>query len=324
MRITHHLVIASLLLLPFAGSLRAENLSDLSQVLKTRQKENKLKYSSQNIYKVTMRSGVVYRLQTALGYVSTIDLPQKALKVFVGDQDLFKVGVYETQVLIKPLTDEVDARSNLVIVTESSRLTFDISVGAPETADFVMDFRLPQDDEALVMNAFDKKVEEKDKQLEQKYQQKEEKLDEKAKAIAEEKIKLQVAEIVQNVPLKESASMEGVQVNLLSLSQIGDKAYLKFSVLNYSKTPYRVDRVLIGGVLNSKNPLKKTVANISDFSADVSLQEIIGPDSYVYGLAIFDVRSLAPGQKSVFRMTEKEGQRSVEVINFNWLKQVKP
>ena len=85
MRITHHLVIVSLLLLPFAGSLRAENLTEQAQVLKSRQKENKLKYSSQNIYKVTMRSGVVYRLQTALGYVSTIDLPQKALKVFVGD-----------------------------------------------------------------------------------------------------------------------------------------------------------------------------------------------------------------------------------------------
>ncbi len=324
MRITHRLVIVSLLLLPFTGSLRAENLTEQAQVLKTRQKENKLKYSSQNIYKVTMRSGVVYRLQTALGYVSTIDLPQKALKVFVGDQDLFKVGVYETQVLIKPLTDEVDARSNLVIVTEDGRLAFDISVGAPETADFVMDFRLPQDDEALVVNAFDKKVKEKDKQLEKKYQEKEEKLNEKAKEIAEEKIKEQVAGEVQNIPLKESSSNDGVQVNLLSLSQVGGKAYLKFSVLNYSKTPYRVERVLIGGLARSKNPLKKTVDSISDFAADVSLQEIIGPDSYVYGLAIFDVRSLTAGQKSLFRMTEKEGQRSIQLNNFNWFKQVKP
>ena len=52
--------------------------------LKERQTFNKLRRSTKNIYKVTMRSGVAYRLQTALGYVSTIDLPEPALKVFVG------------------------------------------------------------------------------------------------------------------------------------------------------------------------------------------------------------------------------------------------
>ena len=112
--------------------------------LKERQSFNKLRRSTRNIYKVTMRSGVVFKLQTALGYASTIDLPEKALKVFVGDQELFKVGVYEKQIVIKPITDEMDARTNLVIETESGRLTFDVAGGAPETADFVLDFRLPE------------------------------------------------------------------------------------------------------------------------------------------------------------------------------------
>ena len=123
---------------------------DAAAVLKDRQDFNKLRLSSRNIYKVTMRSGVVYKLQTAIGYVSTIDLPEKALKVFIGDQELFKVGVYETQVILKPVSDEKDARTNLVIVTASGRLAFDVSVGAPDTADFVLDFRLPQEDETLV------------------------------------------------------------------------------------------------------------------------------------------------------------------------------
>ena len=118
--------------------------------LKERQTFNKLRRSTRNIYKVTMRSGVAYRLQTALGYVSTIDLPEPALKVFVGDQDLFKVEVYERQVLVKPLTDDAEARTNIIIITESGRLAFDVSTGVPETADFVLDYRLPKDDESLV------------------------------------------------------------------------------------------------------------------------------------------------------------------------------
>lgn len=323
MKTINLLLVLSILMFPFATQLRAEDPTNETHVLKDRQRENKLKHSSGNIYKVTMRSGVVYRLQTALGYISTIDLPEKALKVFVGDQDLFRVGVYETQVLIKPLTDELDARSNLIILTANGRLAFDISVGLPETADFVMDFRLPQDDESLVVNAFDKRVEEKSKQLEKTYQEKEQKLNEKAKVIAEDKLKEKVVEAVQNIPLKASSAKDGVQVNLLSLSQVGDKAYLKFSVLNYSQTPYRIDKVSVGGSIRSKNPLNKSVDSFSDFAAEVSLQEIIGPDSYVYGLAVFDSRGLTAGQKPVFRITEKEGKRVIELTGFNWFPKVK-
>jgi len=291
--------------------------------LKERQTFNKLRRSTKNIYKVTMRSGVAYRLQTALGYVSTIDLPEPALKVFVGDQELFKVEVYERQVLVKPVTDDADARTNLIIITESGRLAFDVSTGAPETADFVLDYRLPQDDESLVQNAFEKKVEEKAAVIKEDYQQKEAKLEEKAEKLSEDKLKEKVASGVQSITLKGSSTKGEVQVNLLSLSRMADKGYLRFSVLNYSKTPYRPLKATVGAIEYERKLLVKNQksGNI-EFPSELQISKVIQPDSYVYGVIVFDPRTLGKGQKPVFRIFEDALEpgtgRDIEIKGFRW------
>lgn len=294
--------------------------------LKERQQFNKLKRTTRNIYKVTMRSTVAFRLQTALGYVSTIDLPEKALKVFVGDQELFKVEVYEKQVLIKPITDETDAKTNLVIVTGSTRLAFDVSVGPPDSADFVLDFRLPQDDEALVQNAFDEKVEQKVQQLQTEFQKKEEKLEQKAEEISQEKIKEKVAAGVRTINLKKSEAESEVQLNLLSLSQVADKIYLRFSVLNYSKTPYRVLKTFVGIQTYEKKFLGKKEAGVIEIPAELKLAAVIGPDSYEYGVLVFDYRAMGKEEKPVVRLLEETPTagtfkaRNVEIKGFEWFK----
>ena len=295
-------------------------------VLKDRQHFNRLKHTTRNIYKVTMRSTVAFKLQTALGYISTIDLPEKALKVFVGDQELFKVEVYERQVLIKPITDEMDAKTNLVIVTESGRLAFDVSVGHPETADFVLDFRLPQDDELLVKNAFDEKVERKVKELETAYQKKEGELDQKAEKVSDEKIKERVASGLQTVELKKSEAKGDVQANLLSLARIADKAYLRFSILNYSKMPYRILKVTVGIQTYEKKLLKNKETGLIEISSGLKLAPVIHPDTYEYGVLEFDYRPLAKDEKPVLRILEDSAgtvageSRNIEIKGFEWLK----
>ena len=290
--------------------------------LKERQTFNKLRRSTNNIYKVTMRSTVAYRLQTALGYVSTIDLPEPALKVFVGDQDLFKVEVYERQVLVKPVTDDSDARTNLIIITQSGRLAFDVVTGAPETADFVLDYRLPQDDESLVQNAFEKKVEEKAAVIEQNYHEKEAKLEEKAEKLSEDKLKEKVASGVQSFALKGSAANGEVQVNLLSLSRMADKGYLRFSILNYSKTSYKPLKASVGAIEYERKLLKNQETGNIEFPSELQISKVIQPDSYVYGVIVFDYRTLGKGQKPVLRIfedaVEPNTARTIELKGFRW------
>ncbi len=322
-RIIYLAVILGLWSVPVAAfSAGEEKSAEQKEPLQERQQFNKLRRSTKNIYKVTMRSSVAYRLQTALGYVSTIDLPEPALKVFAGDQELFKVEVYEKQVLVKPITDEADARTNLIIVTGSGRLAFDVSVGPPETADFVLDFRLPQDDEALVKNAFEMKVEEKVSTIKKTFEEKEKKLDETAQKLSEEKLREKVAEGVGTIDLKASESHGEVQVNLLSLSRVADKAYLRFSVLNYSKTPYRVLKVTAGAVEFERKLLKNKESGSIEFPAELELSRVIQPDSYVYGVIVFDYRALGKNQKPILRVLEDVPEhgaaRNIEIKGFRW------
>ena len=290
--------------------------------LKERQLFNKLRRTTQNIYKTSMRSTVAYKLQTALGFISTIDLPEPALKVFAGDQELFKVEVYERQVLVKPVTDDADARTNLIIITESGRLAFDVTTEAPETADFVLDYRLPQDDESLVQNAFEKKVEEKAAVIKEDYHQKEAKLEEKAEKLSEDKLKEKVASGVQSFTLKGSFTKGEVQVNLLSLSRMVDKGYLRFSVLNFSKTPYKPLRATVGAIEYERKLLKNQQSGNIEFPSELELSKRIQPDSYVYGVIVFDFRTLGKGQKPVFRIFEdilEPGTgRDIELKGFRW------
>ena len=78
-----------------------------------RRHSNTLTKSTPNIYQLNTKKGVAYQLQTAVGYITTIDLPEEARKVFVGDAELFKVEVYGMQVIIKPMTDSPAAREIL-------------------------------------------------------------------------------------------------------------------------------------------------------------------------------------------------------------------
>ena len=308
----------------FAFAEDAKPPETAESALKERQLFNKLRRTTQNIYKTSMRSTVAYRLQTALGFISTIDLPEPALKVFAGDQELFKVEVYENQVLVKPITDDAAPRMNLVIVTGSGRLAFDVSVGPPESADFVLDFRLPQEDETLVKNAFDKKVNEKVAVLEENYREKEAKLDNKAEKLSERKLKEKVASGVQMFALKGSKGKGGVKVSLLSLARMGDKAYLRFSVLNRSDSPFRVLKTAVGALDYERKFFIKRESGSIEFPSELMLYPLIRAGARVFGVVVFDYRCLEKAQKPVFRIYEDTpvagSGRDIEIKGFRWFK----
>jgi len=203
-----------------------------------------------------------------------------------------------------------------------------VSVGPADTADFVLDFRLPQDDEALVKNAFDQKVREKARELETHYEEKEKKLDQKAQEISEEKIKEKIAKGVQTIELKKSVAEGEIQANLLSLSQVADKAYLRFSILNYSKTPYRVLGAFLGIQTYEQKFIGKKESGMIEIQAELKLAAVIGPDAYEYGVLQFDYRTLPKGGNPVLRILEDNthaganapNARNIEIKGFEWFK----
>ncbi len=288
--------------------------------LKERAKFNKLSRSNPQIYKATMRSNVVYRLQTALGYVSTIDLPEPALKVFIGDQELFKAGVYEREVLIKPITDYPEASTNLTIMTATGRLTFNVTVGPPNTADFVIDFRLPEED-VLVENAFKKALDEKSNVIKKEYEEKEKTLDQKVNNLARTKLKEEVAKAVQTVDIGTHQEVGDIRLNLISSSKIGGKVYLRFGVRNLSATPYKVSKVVVGIEPYGRKTLglRKEPEGLIELPSELQFPSEVPVNDYVYGVIVFDGRALARKERPVFLLFEDGGNRNFKMRGFRWI-----
>jgi type IV secretory pathway VirB9-like protein len=277
-----------------------------------RQNVNKLSKSAPSIYKLTAKTGVVYKLQTAVGFVTTIELPSEALKVYVGDQDLFAVETYGNEVIIKPATDYSDARSNITVYTDETRLSFDISVGPPETADFVLDFHYPTD-EAMVENEFKKRLDEKKSQLEAGYQEELKKQDEKVKMLSEARFAEALKAGARIKRFKISKQQGGIRINLLSLSQIGPKYYLQISVVNNSQADYSVERIVLGKEIYKRSGFGQAKDGFIPVDFNQNVDSPIAKGTTRFGLISFDKIALNANEKLVLRVYENGKTDPIEI-----------
>lgn len=301
-------------LLIFSASIAHAESAD---ILKERQRENKLTKTTPNIYKVTAKTGVAFKVQTAIGYITTIDLPENAMKVFVGDAELFKVEVYDKQIVVKPLTDYRDAKTNLTAYTKTGRLSFDVSVGPAETADFVVDFRFPTDD-ILVENAFQEKVQQKKQELEAEYQEKVSQQEEKVAELTQEKFEEELAKGALTKKLKISEKEDGIQINLLSLSEIGAKSYVRFSVLNYSDRDYKIQNIILGKETVRRKGFNLRKEGFIPVDVEVNVEHVIPANSYHYGLLHFDKTVLRKNERLVLKVYEDGKTKPIRFSNIPW------
>lgn len=318
---SHSEKIASHFDLPREVSHEKENVPDeKEESFKERKKFNQLSKPTDRISKVSMRDDVVYKLKTAVGYVSAIEFPETVLKAYVGDQDLFKVGVYDNEVLVKPLTDDLSARTNLGISTQSGRLSIDISVGSPETADFILDFRKRSED-VFVENVLKKEISKKEEEIKNEYQQKEDGLNQRAEELAKRKLTEEISKGSKTIELAKHTESGGIRINLTSLSQIGSKNYLRFGIRNLSDTPFKVSKVILGIQTYEKENLGfgKKPEGFTELTSELELASPVPPSGYVNGVLEFETRKLGANEKPVFLLLSEEGNKSFKIQGFRWL-----
>ncbi len=282
------------------------------QSLEIRQRSNKLSRTTPNITTLSMKQGVTYQLQTAIGYITTIDLPEDARKVFVGDAELFKVEVYDKEVIVKPATDYADARTNLTIYTNSARLTFDITVGDPKTADFVLDFHFPTQD-AMVQNEFKAKVEEKKGELEKIFQEKEAKQDQKVQELSQKKFEEELKSGTKTKSLKISEKRDGMQLNLLALTQIGNKSYLRYSLFNYSDQDYEIQSIVLGKETVLRGGLNLRSEGFVPVETSMNIEKTIAKNSYHYGLLSYSKVYLQKNEQLTLKVYGKDNPVPLQI-----------
>ena len=81
----------------------------------------------------------VLKVHTSLGYCTVLAFPEKPMLVTVGDNSLIQVEIPQNSksVIIKPLRDK--GETNLFVFTPSKRFNYNVAIGGPQEADYVVD-----------------------------------------------------------------------------------------------------------------------------------------------------------------------------------------
>ncbi|MHB8231514.1 MAG: hypothetical protein ACYDDB_01255 [bacterium] len=191
----------------------------------------------------------VHTIYTAPGYMSTIILPEKALKVFLGNSSAFRSRVYGKEVIIKPVINKYGEQSDLVILTKNLSFAYRIISGTPGRADFIVYVKSPWSG-TYVKNAFDRILKKKEKKLEGKYKNKFKKLKILSREIKEDKrfaIRLLLKVNMQKLNQTLTGDNGHFKITLESISRADGYDYIFYKVVNNTDRGYLFVNVNIGG-----------------------------------------------------------------------------
>jgi hypothetical protein len=198
---------------------------------------NNIKYVySGRIGKTFAYHNLVHTIYTAPGYLTTIILPSKALKVFLGNTSNFRASAYGKDIVIKPITYKTGAETDLVILTKKLKFSYRIISGTPKMADFIIFVKSPWSG-TYVKNAFDRKLKIKEMKLQKIYQDKFERLAKLNKKIKNDKrFVLGLMLKINKVKINQSqTALNGkfkVKINFISRADGYD--YISYKIINNS------------------------------------------------------------------------------------------
>lgn len=78
-------------------------------------------------------------INTAIGYSTVVQFPEKPLNVVLGDQSSFRVEFIKDSITIKPAVN--GAKSNLFVFTENERFNLTVRSGSQSSVDYVVRVR---------------------------------------------------------------------------------------------------------------------------------------------------------------------------------------
>ena len=182
----------------------------------------------------------VHTIFTAPGYMSTIILPEKALKVFLGNASAFRARVYGKEVIIKPVINKYGEQSDLVILTKNLSFAYRIISGTPENADFIVYVKSPWSG-TYVKNAFDRILKLKEQKLYARYKTKFIKLETLSREVKKDRrfaLKLLLKVNKEKLNQTQVGDNGHFKITLTSISRADGYDYIFYKVVNNTNRGY--------------------------------------------------------------------------------------
>ncbi|MCL4322213.1 MAG: TrbG/VirB9 family P-type conjugative transfer protein [Deltaproteobacteria bacterium] len=220
------------------------------------------KYSFKNrflIHKLDIKSGVIYKLNTALGYVSVVTLPTIPLDVAMGNTGAFSEQVVGRRIFIKPITYDTGTTSNLEIFTKYGLINILLRIKSSRLVTYNLNLANTLKN-VFASNYIESKIDKLKTALLQKYKSKFAILNEKQiKLIKERKEVMNLILLVNRLKINKISRKFGLTLTVISISHIKSIYYLEYQITNNNNKPFFIRNIYLyegegGSFFNGYNP----------------------------------------------------------------------
>ena len=213
------------------------------------------------VHKLKIKSGIIYKLNTAAGYVSVITLPVIPLDVALGNTGAFSEQTVGRQIFIKPVTYDYKETSNLEIYTKYGLINVLLRIKSPKSVTYNLNIANTIKD-VFVKNYVKNKINGLKTVLFKKYEAQKIALDKKAVALKKEKRDvMDLILMINRKRINKSVSEDGITLTAISVSRIKNFYYLRYQLTNNSNRKFFVRNVYLykeygGNFFNGYTPDK--------------------------------------------------------------------
>ncbi|MHB8232588.1 MAG: hypothetical protein ACYDDB_06780 [bacterium] len=209
-----------------------------------------MKYSLKNrlwVHKLRIKTGIVYKLNAALGYVSVITLPVIPLDVALGNTGAFSEQIVGKQIFIKPATYDTGAASNLEIYTKYGLINILLRIRSAKLVTYNLNLANTLKD-VFADNYVKSKINKLKQALFKKYNLDMNSVNEKrAKLKREKRDVMNLILLINRIKINKSASKDGITLTVVSISRIKNICYLQYQLTNNANRAFFVRNVYLYG-----------------------------------------------------------------------------
>jgi hypothetical protein len=168
----------------------------------------------------TTGQGQIRHVETSMDHLTVLEFGEQVTTLAVGDADSFQIERHEDKVFIKPL--QAGVSTNLLVWTASRELSYELDPSGSLSTMDVLIRTDPAPDPRIVAHS-------------------EEELSErKIHAMAAQVLTQTLVGAEDIVPESTKIEHNRVQVALEQVYRAGDQVYIRYSITNRTKAPYRV------------------------------------------------------------------------------------
>jgi hypothetical protein len=227
----------------------------------------------------TTSQSQIRHIETSLNHLTVLEFGERVTTLAIGDRDSFQVEQHEDKVFVMPLKDGVS--TNLFVWTASRELSYELDPAGQLAAMDVLVRAVPP---AATHATAEAAVEPSDTEIR------------KIASLVLAQTMMGVEDVAHD-PAKRTA--DRVEVNLEQVYRAKDRLYIRYSVTNLSKTPFRVTTPDIDSQLPTAQPI--SLLSLKDHQ--ISSQTLAAFKARQgASLQVFEgesmTRDLAPGEKT--------------------------